>query len=78
MCITDLGVRRKGDEVHFSNKKGLLIISIQAVSTGNLKLSSKEIKCQPTPSLVRGQVMSSGDCKNMVPELLVHLVMSLK
>lgn len=46
MWLTKLGIGRRGDTVDFSNKRGLLIISIQTVSTGNLKVFTKKLGCQ--------------------------------
>lgn len=72
--------RRRDDTVDPANKRGLLITSIQPVSIGNLKLSTKKLECQPPPNgLVSGQVADDDfEIDSMMPELLASLVRSLK
>lgn len=62
MWLTKLEIGRRGDSVDFSNKRGLLIIFIQTVSTGNLKVSTKKLGCQTHIQLfTQRQVMGSKD-----------------
>lgn len=56
--LTELGVGRRGNSVDSGNKRGLLIISVQPLATGKLKLSTKNLECQTlSSSLVGGQAI---------------------
>lgn len=67
MWITKFGIERRCDTVDFSNKRGLLIISIQTVSTGNLKVSTKKLGCQAHIQLfTQRQAMVSKDVNEKI------------